>query len=266
MKMYCWKKNDDFGGIIRGYCRNVLRISEIKSGWTNFVFLAETDTDGERGFGGGAARGGFIFRFPRTKFFEQAMLAEYAATKYIGRFISAAEQELRFHAGRPFTVHRYIEGEPLSSAFGRMTEEQKQIIADGISEYLTKLQSIKYSHGQFGRLSGFLVRLAAATKNEKYDYDTFIELVKRENSGGLVLCHGDLNPDNILVKDNRLVCVIDYAFAGISAPDADISRICNRMPAIAKYFTPNPKLVAMWDYVDNNYVEYMKIYHKEVVV
>ena len=114
------------------------------------------------------------------------------------------------------------------------------------------------------RLSNFLVRLAAATQNKEYDFNTFTELVKRENTDSLVLCHGDFNPDNILVANNRLVCVIDYAFATISTPSADISRLCSRMPEIAEYFSPNPKLVGMWNYVDNNYIQYMKVYHKEV--
>jgi thiamine kinase-like enzyme len=162
---------------------------------------------------------------------------------------------------------------------------------------------------KFGRLSNFLIELAAATKNKDYDFQTFTELVKLENESGLVVSHGDFNPDNILVScqnpdahanpvpytaqkphtgsvpNPHIVCVIDYAFASLSTPFADISRICNRMPAITKYFparcasadlafsqirrssadlVPNPKLIAMWDYVDSNYIEYMKKYHREV--
>jgi aminoglycoside phosphotransferase (APT) family kinase protein len=252
MKVYCWKTGSNFPAIIGKTLGKCLRIDEIKSGWTNFVFLAETEN------------GRFVCRFPRTKFFQRAMLAEYNATKYIGRFLSVAGQELHFFGGKPFTVHKYIDGEPLSAAFARMTEKQKQNIADEILEYLAKLQSITFSPDGWERLSKFLARLAKATKNREYDFGTLTELIKSENPNNLVLCHGDFNPDNILVANNRLVCVIDYAFATISAPCADISRLCNRMPAIAKYFTPNPKLVDMWDYVDNNYIQYMKVYHKEV--
>ncbi|MDR1917852.1 MAG: aminoglycoside phosphotransferase family protein [Christensenellaceae bacterium] len=261
--LYCWTTSDNFETIIRGQFPNS-NITAIKNGWTNFVFLAEAE-DGK-----------FVFRFPRTKFFEAAMLKEFTATKFIADRIATptAIQELRFCGQKPYTVHKYIDGEMLSVV------ELNQNIAEQIADYLLSLKKIKYYPQQFARLSSFLIHLARATKNKDYDYETFVELVKLENTNELVLCHGDFNAGNVLIYGGKISAVLDYAFATISTPMADLARMCNRLPPIADmlidaYQTKSGqvvdkkslnKLIAMWNYIDSNYINYMRRYHPEVDV
>jgi aminoglycoside phosphotransferase (APT) family kinase protein len=218
--------------------------TEIPTGWTNRVIKIATEN------------GDFIFRFPRTPFWEEVLVTEYEKTKFISRYIKTVKQRLLRMNGHPYSVHKYIDGEPLSSAFPKMTEKQKRNIAGEIIKYLSRLQSIPAVGLE--KLSSFLARLAKSTGNKSYDYSTLAALRDRERNGKSVLVHGDFNADNILVRDNKLALVIDYAFASASSKDADLARICNRLPEIKKYVGSVDKdLIAMWDYVDANYIAYM---------
>ncbi len=215
----------------------------IQTGWTNKVVKINT------------CGGDYIFRFPKTEFWRKVLITEYNNTKFLSSHIKTARQKLFYYNGNPYSVHKYIEGEPLSVAFEKMNDDQKQNIANQIMLYLTTLQKIDYSGKEIESLSSFLKRLAVSTGNQQYDYSTFYELEKQEKLGGNVICHGDFNADNILIKDNNLELVIDYAFCSISSPFADISRICNRLPAIRPYMLES--IIKMWDYVDDNYKNYM---------
>jgi thiamine kinase-like enzyme len=231
---------DDFCKLIGGD-----KAITIKTGWTNFVFLHENK----------------VFRFPRTEFFANAILNEYINTKYIKKYLKvpATIQTLHFVNSRPYTSHEFIAGESLTDA--NLTAD----IAEDIKNYIKELQALAIPKLEL--LSSFLIRLAKATKNPDYDYKTFDELLRLEKSEKLVLVHGDFNNKNILVNDGRLTAVIDYAFMTKSCKEVDYARLCSQLPEIAQYLgEPNKKLVAMWNYIDNNYIKYMKIYHPEVVV
>ena len=221
---------------------------EIRTGWTNRVIKVST------------LGGDYIFRFPKTPFWEEVIVREAKSTKFLSKYIKTAEQRLLWANGHPYTMHKCVPGRPLSEVFPLMSRHQRQEIANDIVCYLSSLQKIPSKGQRWERLSSFLARLAVSTGIPGYDYSTFDELKRQECTGNLVICHGDFNSDNIIVSEQdgryKLAVVIDYAFCTLSSPFADIARICNRLPAIRKYILT--ALIDMWDYVDANYRDYMR--------
>ena len=97
----------------------------------------------------------------------------------------------------------------------------------------------------------------------------------------MILSHGDLNPGNLILRNHKLVAVIDFAFAGISSEFVDISRIVGRTPsefkdmivsAYEKKFQTKidleniNNLEKTWSYVEEKYILYIKQNHPTIVL
>lgn len=262
--------NDNFEKIIRENLFDVEKIVPILNGWTNFVFEVET-----------TSKTTYIFRFPRNDFFSLALDKEIEFSKFINDKISYKTVQLEkfYNKNRLFSRHKKLDGIMLSKVYEKMSLKSKQNLAKDLALFMKELQSIDYSNLNLEKCSKFLDDLSEVTKTE-YDLSKHDYLKKLESE--LVLCHGDLNPGNILM-DNKfnVVAILDFAFVSVSSPINDLSRIIGRLPGdfeeimlnqFNKTFNTNitsfeiNNLIKMWDYVEEKYIDYIKIYHKDIVL
>lgn len=273
--------NDNFKEIIESTLQTkVLQIEQISTGWTNYVFAVKLKN-----------RKKYIFRFPRNDFFARTLKKEEFVCKALKRKIpfKLPKIKLYYHSGRPFTKHKYYNGKTLTEVMNTLTQKEINLLAKDIAKFIKALQKIKFSNNQIkyrGKtlninfLTNFLHGLS---KNSISDYD-----LKKHNflfkleKAHLTLSHGDFNPGNIILnKKNRIIAVLDFAFFTLSSPHIDASRMIGRLPqnfkepikieykkALNTKLSNNciNKLVNIWDYVEEKYIEYIKAVHKDIVL
>ena len=262
--------NDDFKSIIEKEVGKTNNISQISTGWTNFVF----EVDGESGE--------YIFRFPRNDFFSDVLEKEVSFSKFIKGKIKTPTSNIRmgFDKGRPFTCHSKIKGKSLTSAYSTLSIDDKKRIADQVSEFIYELQQIPIENIPLNlpTTSEFLENLSHVD-NEYYDFSKHDNLIKLEQ-GDLVLNHADLNPGNILIDENKNVCaIIDFAFVSKSSDLNDVSRLIGRLPedfheimlnSYNSRFNKNIlmdkiySLISVWNYVEEHYINYMRVNQPEI--
>lgn len=270
MKFFTTK--DDFLKIIRCHLPDVLpdSLALVKTGWTNFVICASN----------GQAE--YFFRFPRNQFFARMMLKDHA-------FCTFARDKVRFEFpalqifydnGRPFSMHRKIQGWSLSDRIKFLSRQAITNIAYDIAHFIQDLNRIdpKNLPGICHMpVSQFLDELPSVqfTSYDLRQHDFLKQLEKVPQ-----VVHGDLNPGNIILDDqDRVAGIIDFAFAGVSNSYVDLSRIIGRtsedfekpmLEAYRELVDRNvnvdfmKKINQMWRYVDNQYIEFMKVKHPEI--
>mgnify|MGYP004638245899 CR=1 FL=1 len=263
---------DDFFSIIQSHLPNAIRSSMefIKTGWTNFVICASDGKDA------------YFFRFPRNSFFAKMMIKDSAFCSFIKDKVTFQFPELKicYDQGRPFSMHRKIQGWSLTERFKFLSRQAVTNLAYDIAKFIKELnqvdpQSLPNTCNMY--VSKFLDELSYVDTNT-YDFSKHNVLREIENNAQVV--HGDLNPGNIILDSNdRVVGFIDFAFAGISNNYVDLSRIIGRThrdfegPMIEAFEnTLNTKvdlqrvhnMVHMWDYVEQQYILYIKENHPEI--
>lgn len=268
MKRY-FEIKDNFHKIISETLNTTnFTLSSISTGWTNIVFKVEADKK-------------YIFRFPRNNFWSEVIEKECLFNKFLSTTkIPTSKMNLEYFCGKPFSYHQMIEGRTLKEIYPSLNKLQKQNIALQLTMFLKEFQSInpQATGIKFETTSNFLDRLS---KIENNDYDLSVhDFLKQKEAQKLVLCHGDLNASNILIDAKGNVCaILDFAFVSLSSPITDLSRIIGRLPSsfmpimMQKYCqvfgtndcTPEAqKIIEIYNYVDEKYIEYMKIYYPEI--
>lgn len=260
--------NDDFVNIIKSILPSCRKVQKIEHAWTNFVFDAETD------------EGTYVFRFPRNDFFSNALEKEIEISKLIyGKTTIQTNLLLKKEdLGRTFSMHKKIEGECLTKVYDKLTQEEIKGIALEISNFIRELQEQKIDNLE--SLTDFLIGLSKVNKYEDYDFKK-LEIVRKLEKENSVFCHGDLNPGNIIVKEGKVVGVIDFAFACKSNLLVDLSRIIGRLPrefsetfvsTFEKVFQIKvdrnevEKLIKLWSYVEKNYIGYVEKECSDIVL
>ena len=263
---------DNFLEIIRQHLTNVIpnSLELVKTGWTNFVICA---SDGQAEY---------FFRFPRNQFFARMMLKDYA-------FCSFARDKVRFEFpnlqifyddDRPFSMHRKIQGWSFADRIKFLSRQAITNVAYDIARFIQDLNRIdpkKLPAVCHMPVSQFLDELPSV-QFTNYDISQHDFLKQLEKVPQVV--HGDLNPGNIILdKNDRVVGIIDFAFAGISNSYVDLSRIIGRAtedfekPMLEAYkelvdsnvsLDAMKKINQMWSYVDNHYIQFMRAKHPEV--
>lgn len=260
----------NFDDIIKSELKDVTKISQISTGWTNFVFDVKAG-DGE-----------YIFRFPRNNFFAGVLKKEVTLTNFLKDKITipVTDIKLKQFENKYFTMHKKIKGESLTNVYPLLKSSDKQKIALQVSKFIYELQQIS--------LNTLPLKLSTTTKfledlskvdNEKYDFNMHhnLKILEQEH---LVLNHADLNPGNILIDENFNVCgILDFAFISVSSKLNDVSRLIGRLPkdfhnimlkAFNKQFNLSVslsqvyKIVKVWDYVEDHYINYMKTNMPEI--
>jgi aminoglycoside phosphotransferase (APT) family kinase protein len=263
--------DEDYEKIIKNTLPNktINSIKSVTTGWTNIVFEVNTND------------GNYFFRFPRDDFWIRTIVKDYEFANFIkGKTdFNTVELNLFYDNGRPFSVHKKIEGTVLASKMDTLTQDEVKAISNDIAKFMYQLHNINYNPNEIFNINNIGLNLTdfldelldvhvSSTDKCFWHYDEFSK--KSHNC----LVHGDLNSSNILLdENNRVSAIIDFGFGGFGNPYFDISRIIGRCPKNFKNEIINsyenisnkqldyPVLdteINIWTNIDNAYINYMR--------
>ncbi len=244
--------------------KKIEKTEHILTGWTNIVIEVKTDA------------GSYFFRFPRNPFWSRMIVKDAAVCNFVDGKTSyyTPQMKLCYDAqGRPFSVHKKIEGYTLGDRIYHLSHTALTGVAYDVAKFIKELsgidlrgapQEVKYP------LSEFLHELDYEHYDKHIDADH--KYIKKTEGSSLV--HGDLNLGNILLnKDDKVIGVIDFAFAGTGNPNMDVARMVSR-PApedfekeFLGYFENTGEIERMkkaWKHIDNGYAEHIRAHFPEI--
>lgn len=263
--------DEDFETIIKTALadKQIYVINQISTGWTNIVFEVSTN------------EGNYFFRFPRDDFWIRTIVKDYEFSKFIyGKTdFNTVKLELLYDNGRPFSMHKKIEGTVLADKMNELTSEEIKIVAQDIAKFMYQLHQISFDDSKIFDINNIGVNLVDfldellkvhVSSNDKvfWKYEDFS---KKDNN---CLVHGDLNSSNVLLDDtNHVAAIIDFGFGGYGNKYFDIARIIGRCPdsfkqdIVTSYESlSNISLddntlndeIKIWTNIDNAYINYMR--------
>ncbi len=244
--------------------KKIISSEHILTGWTNIVIEVETND------------GNYFFRFPRNPFWSRMIEKDAAVCNFVeGKtsFYTPQMKLCRDEKGRPFSVHKKIEGYTLGDRIYHLSHTALAGVAYDTAKFIKELsgidlrgapEKVKYP------LSDFLHELDYEHYASHIDADH--EFIKSTETGQLV--HGDLNLGNILLDENdKMIGVIDFCFAGTGNPQMDTARVLSR-PVPEEFeteflaqFDDNSQVSRMkdaWKNIDNGYAEHIRTHFPEI--
>ncbi|MDR1907425.1 MAG: zeta toxin family protein [Holosporales bacterium] len=280
-----------------------VELTQIQTGWTNFVFrvvngskanihaskdygLSEGTNAYDSSASGPQSSGApvYIARFPRGACFARAMKTDVAATHYVKSVtdIPVADIQIYFEGFRPFSMHVEIPGRALSSfKLNELTSNQIDELARQIAGFFAKIHALNTPSPLQRRLSTFLREVLDEVPSYT-DYSDIDLLEQFETDFPILAVHGDLNIGNIIVDDDfNIVGFLDFAFFGVSIPEADLARITCRIDdaffaKIVSYYEEVSsrkldrerlsQMTKMWKGIELHYIKYMRQTMPDVVV
>lgn len=244
----------------------ILNTKHILTGWTNIVIEVTTNT------------GAYFFRFPRNPFWSKMIEKDAAVCNFVDgktSFYTPHMKLCRDAKNRPFSVHQKIDGYCLGDRIYHLSHTALTGAAYDIARFIKELSSINLKNAPEKvkyPLSDFLKELDY--KHYKTHIDTDHAYIKKTELDNLV--HGDLNLGNILLdKDDKVIGVIDFCFAGTGNPNMDVARILSRPvpPDFEKTFLSEfkdtkevPRMKKAWQDIDAGYAEHIRSHFPEITL
>lgn len=264
--------DEDFEKIITNSLKDkkINSLNLISTGWTNIVFEVSTDC------------GNFFFRFPRDDFWSRTIVKDYQFSKFLRGKTSfnISELKLLYDNGRPFSIHKKIDGTVLVDKINYLTPSEITQVANEIAKFMYELHNIKFNKNDVFQINNIGLNLVDYL-NELINMHLFPEdkifwkyndFSKKKHT---CLVHGDLNSSNILLdENNHISAIIDFGFSGFGNKYFDIARITGRNcpeqlknKIIVSYEQlANKDLdknvleteINLWTDIDNGYINYMR--------
>ncbi len=262
---------EDFEKIIKNELKGkeIIQMKQITTGWTNIVYEVKTTEES------------FFFRFPRDDFWTRTIVKDYEFAKFIyGKTdFDTVRLILSYDDGRPFSIHKKIEGTTLASKMNDMKDDEVEIVSKDIAKFMYQFHNIKFARNDIFSINNIglelvdfldeLLNVHVSKEDMKFwKHDDF----KNKNHNCLV--HGDLNSSNIIIdENNHISAIIDFGFAGFGNKYFDIARIIGRCPekfkeSIAQSYErlSKEKLdyrvlddeIDIWSNIDSAYINYMR--------
>ena len=244
--------------------KKIEQLNHILTGWTNIVIEVMTN------------EGTYFFRFPRNPFWSRMIVKDAAVCNFVDGKTSYYTPQMKLcydRQGRPFSVHQKIEGYTLGDRIYHLSHTMILGVAYDTAKFIKELSGIDLrgapSKVQFP-LSEFLYEL----DHEHYakHIDTDHDFIKKTELTKMV--HGDLNLGNILLdKNDKVIGVIDFCFAGTGNPEMDIARMLSRpVPKefeeafLAQFDDLNyvDRMKLAWKNIDNGYAEHIRTHFPEI--
>ena len=246
----------------------------IQTGWTNITM----DVKGELQ--------NYIFRFPRNLFFARMMVKDCTFCNFLKGKVSLPipDMQLKTNKNRPFSVHKKIKGNSLTSQMDKLSPSEQTGIIEDLSQFLMELHAlpaISMPSDIKESLGDFLAGLATVHQGN-YDLKKHDSLhLMEEQTSVPTIVHGDFHPGNVLVDNGHVSGIIDFSFASVSDKHADLGRFWGRSNSIlggalvesyqAKTHMPCDlkkiqDVVDVFKYVEYKYVEYMQSNHPEIKI
>ena len=270
MQKTYFELDEDFNKIILKNLEDVEKIRLIPTGWTNIVFEVATENNKS-----------YFFRFPRDEFWARTIVKDYQFAKYIHNKtdFDTVELQLLYDKGRPFSMHRKIEGTPLAERMNELNESEIENISSEIAKFMFQLHSIKYEKDKIFTINNIGVNLTEfldelLKKHVSKDDMAFWNFRDEDKNHLSCLVHGDLNSSNVLLNnDYHVTAIIDFGFGGFGNKYDDISRIIGRCPnnfkeEIIKNYEKYSKEkidtneldrnIGIWGNIDQSYINYMR--------
>ena len=244
--------------------KKILQTEHILTGWTNIVIEVLTDT------------GAYFFRFPRNPFWSKMIVKDAAVCNFVDGKTSfyTPQMKLCYDAtGRPFSVHKKIEGYTLGDRIYHLSHTALTGAAYDVAKFIKELSGID---------------LRGAPKEVKYplsdflhelDYEHYAKHIDEDHAyikatEGMNLVHGDLNLGNILLdKNDKVIGVIDFCFSGTGNPNMDVARMVSRpVPkefetVFLEQFGDTAEVERMrdaWKHIDAGYAEHIRTNFPEI--
>lgn len=266
-----FKVDEDFETIIKKCLKNakIKNMKLITTGWTNIVYEVETDSEN------------YFFRFPRDEFWSRTIVKDCEFSQYIYKKtdFDTSKLELQYDNGRPFSMHKKIQGTPLADKLEFLSNEELKNVSDDIAKFMYELHSLKFQKDDIFSINNIGLNL------REFLDELLIKHVSKEDrkfwrfsdtiSNTQCLVHGDLNLSNILLdENNKVTAIIDFGFSGFGNEYDDISRILSRkcpkafkefiMKSYEKYSQTKvdenllDNKITEWANIDQGYINYMR--------
>jgi aminoglycoside phosphotransferase (APT) family kinase protein len=122
----------------------------------------------------------------------------------------------------------YIEGEILQNILPNLTNEQKQLLTEDLKSIISRMRQLT-SYGTIGPVKNESLPISGVYESERHLNQNLLDKLDKSMpqhninlifSGALtedhdiVMTHGDLHPKNIIVRDYRIVAILDWECAG----------------------------------------------------
>lgn len=144
----------------------------------------------------------------------------------------------------PWSVHEWIDG--VTPVEGRLARPER--VAEDLAEFVTAMRRVDLGDGPSAYRAGPLVTVDQATRaaiedlrgtDEPFDADAIVAawdeaLAAPVWSSRPCWVHSDLMPGNLLLAEDRLTAVIDFATVGVGDPACDLVPAWNLLPSVAR--------------------------------